>query len=90
MAGKSNSLMVRLDDEAKSLVTQAADLRRVSVSDYVRMVMLAQAKREVQAAEAQTIAMTADEQLAFWKALSRRPKLTPAQKRLGSIMRGET
>ena len=86
---KNSSLMVRLDEEAKELLAAAAQLRKVSVSDYVRTVMLEQASREVSAAATQTLAMTPDEQLKFWEALSATPKLTKAQKALGAIMRGE-
>ena len=86
---KTSSLMVRMDEEAKALLTAAAELRQVSVSDYVRSVMVQQASRELAAANAKTIAMTADEQLQFWSALSKPTKLTPSQKALGKIMRGE-
>jgi uncharacterized protein (DUF1778 family) len=86
----SSPLMVRLDDESKSYLAQAAQLRRVSVSDYVRMVTVGQARREVLAAREQTLAMTPEEQLAFWNALNETPKLTEAQRRLGSVMRGRS
>src|ERR1700722_20469964 len=82
-------LMVRLDEESKSLLARAAELRRISVSDYVRTVTVAQARKEVLASREQTISLTPEEQLAFWTALSEAPKLTPAQKRLGEVMRGE-
>lgn len=80
-------LMVRLDSESKSVLAQAAELRQISVSDYVRSVTVSQARREVEAADRQTIALTPEEQLAFWNALNRTPKLTAAQERLGKIMR---
>jgi uncharacterized protein (DUF1778 family) len=80
--------MVRLDDESKAYLLQAAELRGISLSDYVRTVTIAQARREVLAAREQTLALTADEQLAFWKALAATPRLTKAQERLGAIMRG--
>lgn len=86
---KTSTIMVRLDEQAKALLTAAADLRQVSVSDYVRSVMIQQASRELAAAQSQTIAMTPDEQLPFWQALSKPPKLTKAQKELGKIMREE-
>jgi hypothetical protein len=35
------------------------------------------------------ISMSPDEQLEFWQALSKPPKLTTAQKQLGKLMRGE-
>lgn len=86
---KASPLMVRLDAESKQALTAAAELRRISVSDYVRMVTVAQARREVASARDQTILLTPDEQLAFWQALQAPAKLTPAQKRLAALMRGE-
>jgi len=82
--------MVRLDEESKNLFVRAAELRRISVSDYVRQVTVAQALKEVAGASEQTIALTSDEQLAFWNALSRPVRLTPAQKKLGQIMLGKS
>jgi uncharacterized protein (DUF1778 family) len=81
--------MVRLDRESKRAVVRAAELRGISISDYVRTVMVAQARREVAAADQQTIRLTPDEQLTFWQALEAPAKLTPAQKRLAAMMRGE-
>lgn len=85
----SSTLMVRLDGESKRCLAEAARLRRISVSDYVRTVTVAQARKEVGAARAQTIALTPEEQLAFWSALSEAPRLTDAQRQLGAAMRGE-
>jgi uncharacterized protein (DUF1778 family) len=85
---KASPLMVRLDADSKQALTDAAELRRISVSDYVRTVTVAQARREVASARDQTVLLSPDEQLAFWQALQAPPKLTPAQKRLGAIMRG--
>lgn len=82
-------LMVRLDEESKSILAEAAQLRRISVSDYVRSVTVAQARKEVAEASERIITLTPEEQLAFWNALHRPVKLTPAQKKLGKIMRGE-
>jgi uncharacterized protein (DUF1778 family) len=89
MGPARRSLMVRLDDESKSYLSQAAKLRGISLSDYVRAVTVPQARREVIAAREQTLAMTPQEQLAFWNALATPPTLTEPQKRLGSLMRGE-
>ncbi len=85
----SNSLMVRLDEESKSLVSQAAAIRRISVSDYVRTVMVGQARRDVQLERERVMSLTPEEQQAFWAALNAAPKLTRAQRRLGALMRGE-
>ena len=86
---KSSSLMVRLDEESKALVASAAELRKVSVSDYVRSIVVDQARRELAAAGTNVISMTPEEQRDFWQTLSKPPKLTKAQKQLGKIMRGE-
>ena len=89
--GRTTSpLMVRLDDESKAYITKAAGLRQVSLSDYVRTVTVAQARREVAAARQQTLALTPEEQQEFWNALNETPKLTAAQRRLGAVMRGES
>ncbi|HUY33108.1 MAG TPA: DUF1778 domain-containing protein [Pirellulales bacterium] len=88
-AGSSTTLMVRLDSDSKDCLVRAAHLRRISVSDYVRAVTVAQARREALAAEEQVIALTPEEQLAFWEALNRPVELTSAQKRLGALVRGE-
>jgi uncharacterized protein (DUF1778 family) len=82
-------LMVRLDDRSKVYLTQAAKLRGISLSDYVRTVTVPQARREVLAARKQLLAMSPAEQLALWKALTEPPVLTESQRRLGSLMRGE-
>ncbi|AUB85482.1 DUF1778 domain-containing protein [Candidatus Thiodictyon syntrophicum] len=89
MANASTSLMVRLDPDSKSFVARAAQLRHVSVSDYVRSVVVAQARREIQAAEQQIIALTPAEQQAFRQALQEPIVLTAAQRALGALMRGE-
>ncbi len=83
------SLMVRLDATSKSALTEAAKLRKISLSAYVRTVTVAQAKREVAEAQQNTIALTPDEQLEFWNALNEPPKLTKSQRELGAVMRGE-
>jgi len=85
----ASPLMVRLDAESKAYLAQAAELRRLSVSDYVRTVTVPQARREVESARHETIVLSADEQLAFWNALQATPRLTPAQKELGAVMRGK-
>jgi uncharacterized protein (DUF1778 family) len=86
----ASPLMVRLDTDSKGVLARAAELRGISVSDYVRQVTVAQARKEVEAAAGQTIAMTPEEQLAFWTALHAPVKLTTAQKKLGKLMRGES
>jgi uncharacterized protein (DUF1778 family) len=81
--------MVRRDEDNKACLVQAAELRRVSLSDYVRTVTVSQARREVLAASERTLTLAADEQLAFWNVLNETPQLTEAQRQLGATMRGE-
>ena len=87
---KPSPLMVRLDEESKTYLVRAAELRRISVSDYVRAVTVAQARREVLAAGEQTLTLAPEEQLAFWNALNETPTLTKSQQRMGAMMRGES
>jgi len=89
MANASTSLMVDLDLDSKTCVARAAELRHISVSDYVRSVVVAQARRELLAADQQAIVLTPTEQHTFWHALLEPIALTPAQQALGADMRGE-
>jgi uncharacterized protein (DUF1778 family) len=89
MANASTSLMVRLDPDSKTFIVRAAELRHVSVSDYVRSVVVAQACRELQAKEQQVIALTPAEQRELWQALQEPTALTAGQQELGALMRGE-
>lgn len=84
----ASPLMVRLTGQDKKVLSQAADLRRISISDYVRTVTVSQARREVEAAQGQVISLTPAEQLDFWNALNSPPTLTPGLKKLGKLMRG--
>lgn len=86
---KSNMVVVSMDEESMQLLTAAAKLRAISVSDYVRNVAVAQARRDVVEPRGQTILLSGDEQLAVWQALQAPAKLTAAQKRLGKLIRGE-
>lgn len=81
-------LMVRLDEDSKKAISQAAELRQISVSDYVRTVTVAQAKREVLSAQSQSIGLCPDEQLAFWQALQEPVRLTASQNLLRQWRKG--
>jgi uncharacterized protein (DUF1778 family) len=81
--------MVRVDDESKAAIAIAAKLRGISVSDYVRTIIVPQARREIDAASGQTLCLSPDEQLTFWNALNEAPVLTVAQRKLGDLMRGK-
>ena len=89
MAISSTSLMIRLDPASKTCVARAAELSQMRVRDTGPSVVVAQAEREVQAAEKQLIALTPSEQLAFWRALQEPVVLTQGQEDLGALMHGE-
>jgi len=81
--------MVRVDSPSKKVITRAARLRGVSASDYVRSVVLAQAQRDVEEARLGTITLSPEQQLAFWQALHEPVRLSPRQRKLGRMMRGD-
>jgi uncharacterized protein (DUF1778 family) len=81
--------MVRVDRASKGIISRAAQLRGVSASDYVRTVVVSQARRDIEEERTRTITLSPEDQLAFWKALSTPASLTRRQKALGRIMRGE-
>lgn len=85
----TKTLQARLDPKSKQAVIQAAKLRHVGLSDYIRLVLVPTAKKEVEQAKNQVLQMTADEQERFWLALQAPVKLTKAQRKLGKIMRGD-
>jgi uncharacterized protein (DUF1778 family) len=80
-AAKSENLMIRVDRSSKGVIAKAARLRGISASDYVRSVVVTEARREVKEA--------AKDQLAFFQALKADVKLTVRQRALGKLMRGE-
>ena len=85
---KTANLMLRMDQTSKKVLTRAATLRGVTTSDYVRQVVLTQARQELEEARTRTISLSADEQRAFWEALQAPVRLTKAQRQLSRVMRG--
>ena len=83
-----STLMVRLDDESKAAIVRAAEIRGISISDYVRLVTVPQAKREAREDD-RTILLTPDEYQEFWDSLQVKHALTERQKQLGARMKGE-
>jgi len=47
-SSRSTTVTVRMDTTSKTVLKQAAALRRMSVCDYVRTVTVEQARREVE------------------------------------------
>jgi uncharacterized protein (DUF1778 family) len=87
-ASKAANLMIRVDTASKGIVTRAAKLRGVSTSDYVREVVVSQARREVGEARTRTLLLSPEDQLAFWRALKEPVALTKRQVELSRLMRG--
>jgi len=85
----TTTLQARLDPKSKEAVIQAAKLRHVGLSDYIRLVLVPTAKREVEQAKNQVLQMTAEEQERFWLALQFPAIPTKAQRKIGKIMRGD-
>ncbi len=88
MASQDRTLNMRLDRASKDAVASAAASRGLKISEYVRVVLVTQARREVESAGQQLLALTPDEQRAFWHALHQPPRPTARQRRLGRLMRG--
>jgi uncharacterized protein (DUF1778 family) len=86
----TTTLQTRLDQKSKQTIVQAAKLRQVGLSDYVRLVLVPAAKREIEQSKNQVLQMTADEQERFWMALQAPVKLTKNQCKLGKIMQGDS
>ncbi len=85
----TTTLQARLDPQSKRAVEEAAKLRRVGLSDYIRIVLVPAAKKEVALAKNNVLQMTADEQERFWLALEAPVQPSKAQRELGKIMRGD-
>ena len=83
------TLQARLDLESKSVIEEAARLRHVGLSDYIRLVLVPTARKEVLEAKQQVLHLTSSEQKTFWDALCSPAKPTKAQKKLGALMKGK-
>jgi uncharacterized protein (DUF1778 family) len=86
----SSPLMVRMDAASKAVLAEAAELRGISVSDYVRTVMVPLARKEVKLAIKETIFLDAKHRDAFMSSLSAPVRLTKRQKELGRLMQGKS
>ncbi len=54
----TSPLMVRLGGDSKNVLIRAAALRRLSLSDYVRAITVAQARKEILADDEQTLVLS--------------------------------
>ena len=88
-APAKKTLQARLDPGSKRVIEEAARLRQVGLSDYIRLVLVPSARREVEQSKRQILQLTPDEQERFWQALQSPAKPTKAQRELGKLMRGD-
>lgn len=86
---KRETIQARINPANKEIITQAAKLREIPVSDYIRTTVLEQAKKEVSSSKLNILQLTEAEQLSFWHVIDSEPKLSNSQKELGKLMRGE-
>ena len=86
---KAEVIQARINSENKGLIVQAAKLREIPVSDYMRLVLIDQARKEVTSNEQRVLQLTAAEQIEFWNALDNPKSLTESQKELGKLIKGE-
>ena len=84
---KDTTLLVRCDRSTKELIRKAAEVRGLSMSDYMRMQVKASAARDVLEAETGILKLAKEDQIAFWQLLQRPAKPTEAQKKLGHLVR---
>jgi uncharacterized protein (DUF1778 family) len=87
MAAKDANLLVRFDRNTKTLVQRAATARGLNVSDYVRTRIVPLARQDVAEASTGVLRLPREDQVLFWQALQHPPAPTPAQRRLGRLVR---
>ena len=86
-AAKDANLLVRFDQSSKALVQRAAAARGLSVSDYVRTRIVPMARQDIAEADTGVLSLSREDQIAFWQALQHPPAPTPAQRKLGQLVR---
>jgi len=79
----ASPVRVRLDRTSQATLAKAAKLRSVRLGDYVQMIAVAQARREVEASRDGIIVLSPEKQLAFWKALNESSSIDGGTTRLG-------
>jgi hypothetical protein len=88
MAMKANrakplvQVTIKLDAELQALVRSAAKARGLSLSEHIRQILRTHSKLGCDKIAGKEI-------VSFWKAVTKPSELTPSQRRLGAIMRGE-
>ncbi len=84
---KSANVLVRFDAKRKAKVRRAAELRGLSVSDYVRSRIVDIAERDLEEARTGVLRLRREDQVALWRALQNPPPPSRAQRALGALVR---
>jgi uncharacterized protein (DUF1778 family) len=84
---KDANLLVRFDRVDKVLLQRAAQLRGLTLSDYVRSKILPLARQDIEEAGFGVLRLPKGDQIAFWRALQHPPAPSKAQKALGRLVR---
>lgn len=88
-SGEDTSLLVEIDDQSWQQLTLAAKVRGVSLSEHIGEI-LRSVSEEIHLSVTDNVAISnPDDQRIFLEALEENPELTPAQRKLGAMMRGE-
>ncbi len=84
---RDESLLVRVDRRSKALLRKAAEVRGLTVSDYVRSRIVPLARQDVLEADTGVLRLDRESQIALWRALQNPPAPTRAQRSLGKLIK---
>lgn len=84
---KTANVLIRFDAKRKAKIRRAAELRGLSLSDYVRTRIVSIAERDLEEAQTGVLRLAREDQVALWRALQNPPPPTRAQRALGRLIR---
>ncbi len=84
---KTANVLIRFDAKRKARIRRAAELRGLSVSDYVRSRIVAIAERDIEEAQTWVLRLGREDQIVPWRALQKPRPPTKAQRALGKLIR---
>lgn len=86
-AAKTANVLIRFDAKRKARVRRAAELRGLTVSDYIRTRIDSIVDRDLEEAETGVLRLSREDQIALWRALQNPPPPTKQQRELGALIR---
>ncbi|MEX1041225.1 MAG: DUF1778 domain-containing protein [Pirellulaceae bacterium] len=87
--GEDASLLIEIDHQSWQQLDLAARGRGVSLSDYISELLRIAAEEDRLAVTDNVTISSPEDQRNFLEALEASPELTPAQRKLGAMMRSE-